>query len=85
MVFWITFVVYIVTTAFYAIMCSGDLQPWADPVSEEEESESDLQRSESVESSSQQQQQPLTRSKSTNQSKSSSKRASLSSQGSKTR
>ncbi|XP_065071418.1 uncharacterized transporter slc-17.2-like [Rhopilema esculentum] len=36
-VFWITFIVYVVATGLYSIMCAGEQQPWADPASENAE------------------------------------------------
>eukprot|EP00794_Sanderia_malayensis_P005562 gene5562-6248_t len=35
-VFWITFAVYIIATGLYSIMCSGELQPWGDPDTEQD-------------------------------------------------
>lgn len=74
--------VYVITTAFYGVMCSGDLQPWADPISEEDKSSDPLTR-ETIESKPSSQG-TLGRSDSAD-SRSNSKGTSISSQGSKTR
>lgn len=36
-VFWITFVLFVVTTILYDMFASGDTQPWNDPTSSEQQ------------------------------------------------
>ena len=83
MVFWITFVIYTITTAFYALMCSGEQQPWADPVSEDDSQASSQRRSESIDTR-YSSEQPLTTNNSA-QSKSNSRQASVSPQNSQSK